>query len=100
MRIESNPVGQSATPPSGRAAETQPVQAPAQGSGEEKTGDVDRVEISGLASRVAETLEDQAGPHAERIDALSADVQAGTYQLDSQALSHALIDQALSAGKP
>jgi anti-sigma28 factor (negative regulator of flagellin synthesis) len=58
------------------------------------------VEISGLSGRIAETLEDQAGSRAQRIGTLTVALQAGTYKVDSQALSRALIDQALSAGKP
>ena len=100
MRIDQNPVGQTAPAPGGRAAETRPAGMPDQGNSEENKGDADRVEISALGSRIAETLEDNTGDRAQHIGALQADVQAGTYKVDSRALSQALIEQALSAAKP
>ena len=62
-----------------------------------KPADADSLEISGLAGRIAETLQAQAGSRAQHVEALRAAVQADTYQVYSQALSRTLINRAISA---
>jgi anti-sigma28 factor (negative regulator of flagellin synthesis) len=74
-----------------------PAQPGSRAEGRNKPADTDQLDISGITGRIAETLDSQAGSHAQHVEALRAAVQAGTYQVDSQALSRTLIDHALSA---
>ena len=98
--VDSNRIGVPASAQSERAAESQPVKPPAQESGEGKAAETDRVDLSSLTGRISQVLESHANTREERIEALRAAVQAGTYQVDSPALSRTLVDQALAAGKP
>jgi flagellar biosynthesis anti-sigma factor FlgM len=58
----------------------------------------DRAELSRVADRVTELLQADSGDHAERIRQLKEAVANGTYQVDSAAVSRAMVDEAISAG--
>jgi flagellar biosynthesis anti-sigma factor FlgM len=57
----------------------------------------DRAELSSFADRVAGLLQSDSANRAERIAQLKAAFAGGTYQVDSAAVSRALVNTALSA---
>jgi flagellar biosynthesis anti-sigma factor FlgM len=58
----------------------------------------DRTELSGVADRLTEILQADSGARAERIQQLKETVASGAYHVDSAALSHAIVNEALSSG--
>lgn len=57
----------------------------------------DVMDLSGLASRISSALESSDTSRAERVNRLAQMVQSGSYQIDTQAISSKMIDDALSA---
>jgi flagellar biosynthesis anti-sigma factor FlgM len=99
--IDSNSVGNCGTPATGRAGEAQSIHSTAKKGAPVRSGagDFDTVELSGSMKGVEATLKDDAAARAEKVQRLAAAVQGGTYQVDAQAISRALIDEALSGGE-
>ncbi len=62
-------------------------------------GDGDRVELSTGLGRLAQTLSSYGAERRGSVEALAALYREGGYQVDSGALSRALIDDALGAGR-
>ena len=55
----------------------------------------DRVQLSGLTSRISAGLEADGEARAERVRELARQVQSGSYEVDAEALAHKLIGNAL-----
>ena len=67
-----------------RQAESKPQQARAAAGG-------DRVELSGLTGGLARALEADASQRQVRVEKLADDYTAGRYQVDSMAVSKAMV---------
>lgn len=65
---------------------------------QERLAEQDRTELSSLAQPLAETLTGQSTSRVGRIEELKAAVAAGNYQADAQAVSGAIVNDALAAG--
>jgi flagellar biosynthesis anti-sigma factor FlgM len=99
--IDSNSVGHSGAPATGRAGEAQSIHSTTRKGSPARSasGDFDTVELSGSMKGVEATLQGEAASRAEKVQRLAAAVQGGTYQVDVQAVSSALVDEALSGGE-
>ena len=58
----------------------------------------DRVEISSLSGQIADASSASAAAQANRVSQLAALYASGRYQVDSSALSRAMVSQSLQAG--
>jgi anti-sigma28 factor (negative regulator of flagellin synthesis) len=58
----------------------------------------DRVEISSLSGQIADASTSSQVAQANRVSKLAAMYQSGRYQVDSMAVSRAIVSQALQAG--
>lgn len=75
----------------GRAAESQRTQLePAANANDAGGALTDRVDLSGLAGRISQSMQALASQTAERIGQLQNDFQAGRYQPDAQQLAGAM----------
>ena len=58
----------------------------------------DSVELSGFTDRLSRTMQDAATSRTRRVSEVSAAVRSGSYQVNAEAVSHALVNQAISSG--
>jgi len=97
--IDSNHLENTTSAQTGRSGDTSSVTSAGKNgsSAAGKTGgSADRVELSGFSGRVSQTLQTDASSRAQRVAQLSALVRSGKYQVDSKAVSKAIVDQAIS----
>ena len=59
----------------------------------------DSVEISGIAGQLTKSLQAGSSGRSQRVSELAHAVRSGTYQVDGAAVSHAMVDHAISMGK-
>lgn len=100
MKIAQGGLTGSSPAEAGKAQETQQLDRASQsrtGPGRE-AGTHDRVEVSSLAGLVARTMTSSAAAHSTRVAELNNQYHGGTYQVDSMAVSRALVDESLAAG--
>ena len=57
--------------------------------------DRDRVQLSDLSAHLLASANASAPERAARVQQLTSDVRAGRYQVDAQALSHKLVEEAI-----
>lgn len=101
MRIvDPNSLGNALPAQTGRAGESQSVRPSGSGAAG-KTGSTggDSVQLSSLSGRISQTLEADSASRAQRISQLAAAVQSGTYQVDAQSVSSAIVDQSIVPGQ-
>jgi anti-sigma28 factor (negative regulator of flagellin synthesis) len=92
MRIDESNLNDSVSSVASRAAESQRIQAgTAVSSGAANAGGGDRVDLSGLAGRISESMQALASQSAQRVSQLRSDFRAGSYQPDAAQLSRALM---------
>jgi anti-sigma28 factor (negative regulator of flagellin synthesis) len=98
--IESNNLENVTSAQSGRAGATAQVTSSGRNgtSAAGKDAATDRVELSGFAGRVSQVLATDAGSRAQRVAQLAAAVRSGAYQVDSAAVSRAIVSQAIGSG--
>jgi anti-sigma28 factor (negative regulator of flagellin synthesis) len=65
------------------------------GSSAQTQSDRDRVQLSGLSAVLLASGDAGASDRAARVQQLSSDVRSGRYQVDAQALSSRLVDEAI-----
>lgn len=83
----------------GQAANTRKVETDGAASrrpGASREGG-DRVEFSANLRGLSRALSTDSGQRVQRVEALAAQYQSGTYQVDAAAVSHAMVGDALSA---
>lgn len=101
MRIvDSTNTGNSASAQTSRAGQTQATQPAGGGAAQRGKGaeSSDRVELSGFSGRVAEALRTDSQDRAGRVAKIAQAVQSGAYKVDARAVSHALVNEAISTG--
>ena len=69
------------------------------GHGAESTGP-DSAELSGLAGKISAATNQAAAHRAEKVEKLRAAVAGGSYHPDPAAISHAIVNDALTGGTP
>jgi flagellar biosynthesis anti-sigma factor FlgM len=106
MRIvDSTNIGSAASTQTGRAGGLQSIDSAGKNGSALRKGAsaTDSVELSSFADRLSQTMQAASASRAQRITELTAAVRSGTYKVDSQALSHTMVSQAISpssGGKP
>jgi hypothetical protein len=91
MRVDDNSLTNQVSSTASRAAESQRIQvdtaAPASTAG---LADGDRVDVSGLAGRISQSMQALATQTAQRVGQLQKDFSAGRYQPDAQQIAGAM----------
>ena len=100
MRIyDQNPVGPSAAAEAGRSQETQRTgRAGGQATSATAGAGGDQVEFSGTLSSLSRAMSSYSQSRSDRVQALAAQYQSGTFQVDSLATSRGMIAEALANG--
>lgn len=101
MRIvDSTNIGNAAPSQTGRASGLQSIDSASKnGSALRKGGAAaDSVELSSFADRLSQTMQAESASRVEHIAQLTAAVRSGSYKVDSLALSHSMVSQAISSG--
>jgi anti-sigma28 factor (negative regulator of flagellin synthesis) len=91
MRVDEHSLNDQVSSTASRAAESQRIQvdtASASGAAAATAGD--RVDLSGLAGRISQTMQALANQSAQRVGQLQRNFRAGSYQPDAQQLAGAL----------
>lgn len=102
MRIsDPNGLGHLASKPNGRTGETEAVTPSVQGgaSSNARGTSSDRLELSSLAGRLSHTLAASSHGRAERVAALKAAVNDGTYNPDPLSIARSIVDYSVAAGE-
>ena len=97
MRIYDQSLTSTAAAESGRSQETQKA-ATASHTGDGGSGSGDRVELSSALTSVSRAMASYHTDRAAKVQALTEQFQSGRYQPDSQAVSQAMVGEALAAG--
>lgn len=98
--VDNNSLSNNALEQTNRAVEPQPAASTGQGSGAtSSSSQTDGVQLSNFAGTLSQVLQSDSTGRSQRIAQLAAAVQSGTYQVDSMAVSRAVIDHAISSGK-
>jgi hypothetical protein len=100
MRIYDQNLTGAAAAESGRSPETQKADREATTSlaGSGSGGSGDRVELSSALASVSRALVSYQSDRAGKVQSLTVQFRSGRYQPDSQATSHGIVSEALSAG--
>lgn len=85
-----------AAAPTGRTPEAQKTNLGQPSAAAAEPGG-DQVEISSTSGQIAQAIAAFGAQHAGRVEALSADYQAGRYQPDSMATGRAIIADAVAS---
>jgi len=91
MRVDEHSLNDQVSSTASRAAESQRIQVDtASSSGAAGATAGDRVDLSGLAGRISQTMQALANQSAQRVGQLQRNFRAGSYQPDAQQLAGAL----------
>ncbi len=95
MRIDSSDLIESSALQSGKATDTQAIDdaVDSRTSAKVATGASDAVEVSQFVSRLSSTLDADSTERSGMIEALSASYESGSYQIDSVAVSRAMVSE-------
>jgi flagellar biosynthesis anti-sigma factor FlgM len=101
MRIVNNSnAGPGPADQTNRAAGTQPADAAAKGTAAAASSAApDGLQLSRLADTLSQAIQSDAASRSQRVAQLAESVKSGSYQVDSAAVGHAIVDQAISAGQ-
>jgi anti-sigma28 factor (negative regulator of flagellin synthesis) len=96
--IDSNNIGHTGAAEAGRAGEAKTVTDGKVGRSNKGSSGAggDSLQLSGLAGRISSALQADSVSHSRRLSELSAAVRSGNYQVDSHAVSRALVDRAIA----
>jgi anti-sigma28 factor (negative regulator of flagellin synthesis) len=91
MRVNEQSLTDQVSSTASRAAESQRIQVDTgASSGGSGAAAGDRVDLSGLAGRISQTMQALASQSAQRVSQLQKDFRAGRYQPDAQQIAGAL----------
>jgi flagellar biosynthesis anti-sigma factor FlgM len=103
MRIDNGNPGPGALGQTARPNETQAAssttKSPAIPSSSSSTPAADGLELSKFAGSLSQIIQSDSASRSQRVAQLAAAVKSGSYQIDPQAVSRALVDHAISAGQ-
>lgn len=92
MRVDERALTDQVSSTASRAAESQRIQVDTSDSGASaESSAADRVDVSSLAGRISQAMQNLSGQSAQRISQLQKDYQAGRYQPDPQRISHSMV---------
>jgi anti-sigma28 factor (negative regulator of flagellin synthesis) len=98
MKVVDRDLNSGSAVESGRTQEAQRASSTTGSTAATQTNNGDRVEFSNTLGSLARAMSAFATNNASNVQALSVQYQNGTYRVDSQATSRAMVAQALSAG--
>ena len=101
MRIvDSNNLGNTNSAKTGRTEDPRSIDTAGKSGSAARKGSsgTDSVELSSLTDRISQTMQAAAASRSQRISELTAAVRSGSYQVDGKAISHALVNEAISSG--
>ena len=100
MRIDNQPPAGNQAVESSQTSHLQELTRPGESrSHEARSGSgADRVELSDLTGALARALSSAASERASRMEQLGREVERGSYQVDSRALSRAIVAELRAAG--
>jgi hypothetical protein len=91
MRVDDNSLTNQVSSTASRAAESQRIQVDSgASSGSAGAAPGDRVDLSGLAGRISQSMQALASQTAKRVGQLQKDFSAGRYLPDAQQLAGAM----------
>jgi flagellar biosynthesis anti-sigma factor FlgM len=90
MRIDEHSLTDRVSTTASRAAESQRIQVDTATSSGSTAAPGDRVDLSGLAGRISQSMQALASQTAQRVGQLQKDFQAGRYQPDAQQIAGAM----------
>jgi anti-sigma28 factor (negative regulator of flagellin synthesis) len=91
MRVNEQSLTDQVSTTASRAAESQRIQVDtAASSGTASAASGDRVDLSGLAGRISQSMQALASQSAQRAGQLQKDFRAGRYQPDVQQIASAM----------
>jgi flagellar biosynthesis anti-sigma factor FlgM len=100
MRIDNSNPGAAALGQTAPTTETQAASSTKKGSGAaSSSSSADGLQLSKFAGSLSQIMESDSANRSQRVAQLAAAVQSGTYKVDPQAVSRALVDHAISAGQ-
>lgn len=100
MKIDNRPLAGNQAAESGQTSNLQELKRPGESwPHEARSGSgADRVELSDLTGGLARALSNGASERASRMEQLGREVERGSYQVDSRALSRAIVAEMRAAG--
>jgi flagellar biosynthesis anti-sigma factor FlgM len=100
MRIDNNNPGAAPLDQAAQTTQTQAAGSAAKGAGtSSSSAAADGLQLSKFAGSLSQIMQSDSANRSQRVAQLAAAVQSGTYQVDPQAVSRALVDHAISAGQ-
>lgn len=97
--IDSTNLGNTTPVQTGRTGELRSIDSGGKaGSARKGAPAADSAQLSGFADRLSRTMQDAALSRAQRVAELTETVRSGSYQVDAKAVSHAMVNQAISSG--
>lgn len=98
IRIQNDGLAGAAASETSRTQDTVQIGNGAGRPGSRFDASSDRVEISSLSGQIADASNSSQAAQANRVSKLAAMYQSGRYQVDSVAVSRALVSQAIQTG--
>ena len=100
MRIDNNNGNTAALGQTTGAAQTQLGNAPSKAGGASSAApDADGLQLSGFAGSLSRIMQSDSVSRAQRVAQLTAAVRSGTYQVDPQAVSRAMVDHIVASSQ-
>jgi flagellar biosynthesis anti-sigma factor FlgM len=100
MRIDNSNPGAAPLGQTAPTSETQAAGSAAKSAGASSSSQAtDGLQLSKFAGSLSQIMQSDSASRSQRVAQLAAAVQSGTYQVDPQAVSRALVDHAISAGQ-
>ncbi len=101
MRIDNSNPGTPALGQTAPAAETQAAGSTTKSTGTSapSSSAADGLQLSKFAGSLSQIMQSDSANRSQRVAQLAAAVQSGSYKVDPQAVSRALVDHAISAGQ-
>jgi len=90
MRVDEHSLTDQVSSTATRAAESQRIQVDTTATSGAGATSADRVDLSGLAGRISQTLQALSSQSAQRIGQLQKDFRAGRYQPDARQIAGAM----------
>jgi len=90
MRVDQNSLTDQLSTTASRPAESQRIQVDTATTGGAAPVAGDRVDLSGLAGRISQSMQALASQTAQRVGQLQKEFQAGRYQPDAQQIAGAM----------
>jgi flagellar biosynthesis anti-sigma factor FlgM len=99
MRIDNNNPGAASVDQTAQTTQTQAAGSAKSAGTSSSSPAADGLQLSKFAGSLSQIMQSDSANRSQRVAQLAAAVQSGTYKVDPQAVSRALVDHAISAGQ-